>query len=694
MTQRVRAPQSIRAVRTFQWPCVLRRVALSVAFIFAVSSAIPRATSAQPDVLAANLDQTVSPRHDFFQYANGAWLERHPLPDDQARWGVGNLISNEVYAQIRRISEDAAAKQTRRGSAEQLIGDVWATGMDAAAINRQGLSPLQPDLDRIDNIQSIADVIDVVAIMHRRTILIDGPLGQQRVFFSARVEQDESNSRRRIYTLSPGGISMRRPAYSASDPQSVKVRNAFREYLFKTFMRQYRDSGRAAASVDAVFNLEATLAASTEPDNESRRMGSADLGQFATLDWKRYFSDLGVVAVESVNMRNPRFFQALDSALRTAPLDHWKDYLRYWLVRLNAPFLDDETYGDFFAFESAITGQLQPRPRWRRVVWQERNWLGLPLVKLFEQDYLPERTRARYRAVGESLREAFKSRIEHLEWMSDSTKQHALLKLARLKIIIGVPESSIDFSTMPLRRDSYVLNMIRAAEWFHDREIERLNKPVDATESDLHPGIGGDAYYDHSNNEVHVPSPVRASGVRDEDLDDAFVYGSTSLGHEIAHAFDSEGRHYDAYGNKSDWWTEPDAAAFNERAQVMIDQYSEFMPLEGLRIDGRRTLPENMADFVGVRVALDAFKRTPQFKKNDRVGGFTPVQRFLLAYAYIWGGHERKESLAARLKSGAYAPNRERVNGVVMNLPEFHDAFEVKPGDRMYRPESARVRIW
>lgn len=236
--------------------------------------------------------------------------------------------------------------------------------------------------------------------------------------------------------------------------------------------------------------------------------------------------------------------------------------------------------------------------------------------------------------------------------------------------------------------------MIRAAEWFHDREIERLNRPVDDNEPDLHPGIGGDAYYDDSNNEVHVPSPVRASGVRDEDLDDAFVYGSTTLGHEIAHAFDSEGRHYDADGNKVDWWTAADAEAFNERAQVLIDQYSEFMALEGLRIDGRRTLRENMADLMGVRVALDAFKRTPQFRTNARVGGFTPLQRFLLAFAYSHMGHERRESLTARLKGGAYAPNRERVNGVLMNLPEFHEAFGVKSGDRMYRPESARARIW
>jgi putative endopeptidase len=328
------------------------------------------------------------------------------------------------------------------------------------------------------------------------------------------------------------------------------------------------------------------------------------------------------------------------------------------------------------------------------VVWQEKNWLGLPLVKLFEKEYVPERTRGRYRAIGESFRQAFQSRIERLDWMADATKRAALLKLARLKITVGVPDSPIDFSTMPLQRDVYVLNMIRAAEWFHDQQIKRHNATVDPAALDLHPAVGGGAYYDDSNNEVHVPSPTQAPGVRDEDLDDAFVYGSTPLGHEIAHAFDSEGRHFDAYGNKVNWWTAADAAAFNERAQVMIDQYSQFTPLEGMHIDGRNTLRENLADLIGLRVALDAFKQTAQYKKNERIVGFTPLQRFLLAYAYAWMGHERKESLATRLKGGAYAPSRERVNGVVMNLPEFYEAFDVKPGDRMYRPESARVKIW
>ena len=678
-------------------PPVMRGMALFVPVTLCVAaSGPPSASQTRGDVLAANVDTSVSPGDDFYQYATGAWLRQHPIPDDQARWGIGNVESDELYSQLRQVSQAVAAKTAPRGSAEQLIGDFFATGMDEATINRQGLAPLQPELDRIDRVASIEDVMDVVALLHRRTMLVSGwSLPQRRVLFTARVEQDDTNSRRWIYSLAQDGISVRPAAYSGTDAQSVKIRNALREYLLKTFMRLDGDSARASANNDAVFNLEARLATAFATGNESRRMSLAEFSQVAPrVDWTRYFSRLGVDQIAFVNVRHPRFFEALNAEIRTTPLEHWKAYLRFWLVRLNAPFLDDGTYGEFFALESAITGQLQPRPRWWRVVWQEKNWLGLPLVKLFEQNYLPERTKVRYRAIGESIRRAFRSRIERLDWMSDTTKRAALQKLARLKITIGVPESAIDFSTMRLQRDVYVLNMIRAAEWFHDQDIKRLNATVDPAALNLHPGIGGDAYYDASNNEAHLPSPRRVPGVRDEDLDDAFVYASNPLGHEIAHAFDSNGRHFDAYGNKVNWWTVPDAAAFDERAQVLIDQYSEFMPLEGMRIDGRNTLPENLADLIGLRVALDAFKQTAQFKKNERIGGFTPLQRFFLAKAYAGTGHERKEYLAARLKGGAYAPSRERVNGVVMNLPEFYEAFDVKPGDRMYRPESTRVKIW
>jgi putative endopeptidase len=326
-------------------------------------------------------------------------------------------------------------------------------------------------------------------------------------------------------------------------------------------------------------------------------------------------------------------------------------------------------------------------------VWQEKNWLGEPLAELVAREYFPPKLKARDQAIGESLRQAFRRRIMQLDWMSDGTRRSALLKLDRLKISVGLPEHWLDKRAMGLQRDSWALNMIRSAEWFHAQEMKQLAVPVRPGELDMQYNLGGDASYDNSNNRVDLPSPISVPGVRDAALDDAFLYGRTALGHEIAHAFDSNGRFYDAAGNKVDWWSPGDTMAFHERAQVLIDEYNEFMPIEGRHIDGRRALAENMADLVGLRIALDAFKETAQYKRNIRIGGFTPLQRFFLGYAYSHACHERPAYLAANV-GGAYAPCRERVNGVVVNIPEFYEAFDVKPGDRMYRAENLRTRLW
>lgn len=666
-------------------------------------SAQPLPAQARQDFLAANIDTTVSPGEDFFQHANGAWLKRNPIPEDEAIWAMESVTDEDLMSRLRRASEAAAASNAPRGSVEKLIGDFWFTGMDSAVINKQGLGPLRPDLERIDAIRSIGDVIDVVAILHRRNMNLDGPVFYvgSRALFSGRVEQDERNTSRRIFSLSQGGISLGPWVYSATDAQRVgaaevyfKRRDAFRKYLFKTFLRLHRDSSSAKTSADAVFALEGRIARGFSEGKEYHMVGLGELRRLApAIDWNRYFRLIGARGLDSVNMRAPRFYQALDSLLRITPLETWRDYLRFCLVRSVAPFLDDATYGEFFVLNSAWTGRLHPRPRWKRVVWQEQFWLGHPLARLVAKEYFPPSTKARYQAVGESLREAFRNRIVHLDWISDSTKQNALLKLARLRITIGLPENWLDFSTMTLRRDSYALNMIRSAEWFHEREMKQLATPVDRTEGDPQYILGGDAEYVRADNEAVLPNPGGVPGWSEAELDDAFVYGATALGHEISHAFDTNGRYYDAQGNKVGWWTPRDSAAFEARAQILIDEYNEFMPLEGLRVNGRNSLAENMADLVGVRIELDAFKKTEQYRRSETIAGFTPLQRFFLAYAYGRACHARPWYLAATVES-AYAPCRERVNGVLMNIPEFYEAFNVNPGDRMYRAEDARAKIW
>jgi len=661
---------------------------LTALVLCALTSARPSAAQTKPNFLREDIDSSVSPREDFFQYANGAWLKRNPIPAQASSWGIGNVVAAELDSRLRRISEDAAAGKAPKGSLKQLVGDFWYTGMDSVTIQRKGLTPLQPDFDRIDRIRTIGDVMDEVAVLHSRD--------QRRVLFIGRVEQDEKNSDRWTYSLVQGGITMNPPFYTSDDPQRVRMREAFRQYLFRTFLRLQHDSGEARRRADEVYALESELAKGFEPAYAYQRMTPAELGRVApSVDWNRYLRGVGITSIDSVNLRSPKFFHTLDTLLQATPIDTWKDYLRHWLVRLNLTFLDDETRLTYFEFDRVGTGASVPRPRWQRVLSQEKDfYLGEPMARLYEERYSPKSVAGRYRAVGEALRAAFRQRIEHLDWMSDSTKRSALRKLAHLKIAIGAPEHRMDFSSMPLRRDSYVLNAIRAGTWYHERDVGSLNRPVDRRAADLRPGFGEGTYL-YTNNEVLMrPSPILVvPGLRDEDIDDAVVYGAPYLAHEIAHAFDSEGSHYDAVGNKVDWWTTADETAFRQRVQALVDEYNTFPLPEGRHVNGETSLRENMADLVGLRVALDAFKHTRQFRKNERIAGFTPLQRFFLAYAYGRMYSETSSSLAGRV-NGAYPPNHDRVNGVLMNIPEFYEAFGVKPGDRMFLAEDARVRIW
>lgn len=673
------------------------RHSLKPSLTFIATLILWTATGIQPitaqstqDFLAANIDSAVSPQEDFYQYTNGGGFKRNTRGE-----GLLNVVNEEILSRQRKLSEKAASTKTPRGSDEQLIGDFWFTGMDAEMINKQGFSPLQPVLDRIDRIHSVADLIDVAASLNTKIQLFLG----DNVLFLGYVWRDEKDSDRWVYYLSQGGISMTSPRYySETNPNTDKVRNGFREYLFKTFGRLYKDRGKARTSADAVFNLEARLSKAFGEGDEYRRITPAELSDLApTINWNRYFGTIGLERTDFLVMKRPGFFQALDTILRKVPLATWKDYLRFRLIKITAPYLDDTSLDDFFNYDRAYTGAQRPRDRWERVMRHMELRLGQPLARLFAKKYCIADMKPRYHQMAEAIRSAFRDRITQLDWMSDTTKRNALHKLARMKLTIGFPDKWTDFSTMPLKRDSYVLNVIRANMWLNEQQIKKLGSTVDRSEADLTWRMRGDAGYNFSNNEIQVPLNfvMRDSRFGDQEPDDAFVYGKTgaTIGHEIAHGFDNNGRYFDSDGTKVNWWNTQDALAFNERVQALIDQYNEFMPVEGIHIDGQRTLSENMADLTGLLVALDAFKRTDQFKKGETIGGFTPLQRFFLAFAYT-ENQQTPQSLASSLQSGIHSPRRERVNGVLMNIPEFYEAFEVKPGDRMYRAENKRARIW
>jgi len=650
-----------------------------------------------PDFLAQNLDTTVNPATDFFQYANGGWIKKTPIPAEESSWGIGQLVQQDIYERLRTISEKAAAESGAAGTVSQQIGDLWISGMDSAAIDRQALTPLKATLDKIDAIRTKEDLLRVAAEFHRMNI---------HVLFSDGVGQDDKNSDQMAYELSQGGLGMpNRDYYFKTDEKTEKVRKAYQTYLNATFRQLGADSVTAQTKAAAVFALESRLAKASrkladlrDPNKNYNKIAFKALEKDApAISWTGWLKNSDIGAVDSLILRQPEFYTALNAELSTTSLEDWKSYLQFHLIQSAAPYLDQQTFANYFAYSQSLSGTAKPRPRWKRVLDAEQRAMGEALGQLFVKEYFPEKAKQRYSDMVENIRTAYKERILKLDWMSDSTKQRALTKLSHISKKVGYPDKWKDFSALKIDRGPFVLNMQRAAQWWNHYRTSKLGKPVDRTEWEMSPQTYN-AYYNSSNNEIVLPAGIFAvPGKRDEDLDDAFVYGyaaASTIGHEITHGFDDEGRQFDDKGNLHDWWQPADATKFKDKASRIIRQFSEFNPVDTLHVNGDATQGENIADLGGLMLGLDAFSKTEAYKKGEKIGGLTQLQRYFLGYAYGWMYQERKEILASQLMVDVHAPSKERVNGPMANIPAFYEAFGVKPGDKMYRPDSLRVSIW
>ena len=650
-----------------------------------------------PDFLVKNMDTSVNPASDFFQYANGGWIKNNAIPASESGWGVGTLVQNDIYDRLKIINEKAVKESAAAGTISQKIGDFWQSGMDSAAAEKQGLDPLKTDLADIQQIANPEQLMKEVARLHKKSI---------NMLFIYGVGQDDKNSEVMAYQVWQGGLGMPdRDYYFNTDEKTVNVQKAYRKYLYQTFRQLGDDSLQAVSGAEKVYQLETRLAKASrkladlrDPYKNYHKMGMAGLQKMSpAINWPVYLADLGIQKPDSVIVGQPEFFSALNKELSTAPLADWKNYLRFNLVRRSAAYLDSRTFMNNFAFGQTVNGSAEPRPRWKRVLDAEESAIGEALGQLFVKEYFNEKAKERYNSMVENIRSAYKERIQKLEWMSDSTKQKALEKLAKISKKVGYPEKWKDFSALKIDKGPFVLNMQRAKEWWFNYNINKLGKPVDRTEWTMTPQTYN-AYYNPSNNEIVLPAGIFAvPGMKDADLDDAFVYGyagASTIGHEITHGFDDQGRQYDASGNLKNWWKDADAKQFGERAQKIIKQFNEFVPVDTLHVNGNATQGENIADLGGLLLGIDAFKKTAQYKKGEKINGYTPMQRYFLGYAFGWMYVERKELLATQLKTDVHAPSKERVNGPMANIPEFYEAFGVKKGDKMYRADSLRVKIW
>lgn len=654
-------------------------------------------TSSTKDILVENMDSTVKPGTDIFLYANGGWIKNNPIPDDQSSWGIANLVIEENMKRLREIAEGAAKSSAAKGTPEQKIGDFWTMAMDSAKIEADGLKPLQPLLDKVNAITDTKSLVATVAELKK--------LGSSTLF-SDYVTQDDKNSEVMTYKLSQGGIGLpEREYYFKNDSATKNIREHYLQYITKILTMAGDDATAAATAAKNILALETKLAQASrkiedlrDPYANYNKMAIADLGKMSSsVDWVSYLSNTGVKAVDSVIVGQPEFFKALDNLLKTVPVADWKSYVRFNLLTDFSAALPDQYGVAAFEFNQLFTGAKQRKTRWKRVIQSEENVMGEMFGQLYVKEFFNEKAKKRYEDLVEAIRAALKDRIGRLEWMSDSTKQKAYAKLASMNKKVGYPDKWKDFSGMQIGKESYVQNLINANTWWHNYEMNKLGKPVDRDEWMMFPQTYN-AYYNPSNNEIVLPAGIfTVPGMRDEELDDAIVYGyagASTIGHEITHGFDDEGRQFDAKGNLVSWWTKKDEEEFTKRADVMVKQFDAYEPLPGYHINGKATLGENIADLGGILLGIEAFKKTEQFKKDEKISGLSPMQRYFMGYALGWLGHTQEAQLRSRLLTDVHSPAKYRVIGPFVDVDEFYSTFDVKQGDAMFRPDSLRVRIW
>jgi putative endopeptidase len=660
--------------------------------------AAPSAPPAQDDFLRACMNEAVDAADDFFEYANGGWLGRNPIPPSESAWGVGNVVREQLYVSLRKINEEAAAASAAPGSDQRKIGDFWTTAMDVALAERLGTAPLRSELDRIGKIRSASDALDAAFALHPLGV---GPL------FHASVGQDEKKSDEMTVHLSQGGLGLPdRDFYFDAEEGTATIRAEYVAHLARMLRLLGRDEPAARDAAAAVMTFETSLARASrelehlrDPHRNYNRMSPVEATSRHTpfIAWSERLAAWGL-RPEFVVVGQPEFFAALNGLLTTTPVPVLQDYLALRLTSTYADSLSTALDDEHFSFYGRVlSGQKQPRPRWKRVLDAEDEAMGMVLGRIFVREYFPEPVKKRYAALVEAIREAYAARIERLDWMSPSTKEKAKAKLAAVTAKVGYPDRWKDYSALVVGRESYCANLKHAARWRFDDMISKLGKPVDRTEWEMTPQTYN-AYYNPSNNEIVLPAAIfTIPGLADANADDAVVYGyagASTIGHEITHGFDDEGRKFDAAGNLADWWTPEDAAEFERRAAAMVKQFDRYQPIPGVAINGRASLGENLADYGGVLLGLDAFKKTEQYKKGEKIGGLTPMQRFFLGYAVGWMHHEREERLRRNLLSDVHAPAKWRVLGPLANVREFHEAFGVRPGCAMWVEDADVVRVW
>ena len=659
-----------------------------------------------PTLDLSSIEARVSPGDDFYQYANGAWLARNPIPPEFSIWGGFVELAERNRAILREILEKTAQADSlakaEPGSIQQKLGDFYASGMDEATVNREGIRPLQTELRRINQLQDKAEFASEVADLHTKGL---DPV------FNLDGDLDEKDSSKQIAILTQGGLGLPdRYYYLNTDDRSKDIRAQYLVHLGKMFELMGEPEEAAGEDAQVVMSLETEMAKVSktrvelrDPETNYQRMSLSELEKSAPqFDWETYFHTLGLGTEELavIDVKQPDFLSAVSKLTQEVPLDRWKTYLRWHLIHAAAPDLSQPFVDENFRFyRQVLTGAKQDRPRWKRVLDQVDANLGEALGELYVEKTFPPAAKRRALAMVNDLKIALRQKLEALDWMGDETKKEALAKLSAMGVKIGYPDKWRDYDKLEIKRQSYVLNVFAGQTFEMKRHLARIGKPVDPAEWGMSPQTVN-AYYSHSRNEVVFPAGILQPPFFFQDADDAVNYGGIGavIGHEMTHGFDDSGRHFDARGNLRDWWTAEDAKRFLERGRKIVSQFDSYVAIDSVHVNGRLTEGENIADLGGVKTALSALEsalsRQTMEEREKKIDGLTQEQRFFLSYAQIWRSNVRPEYLRLVLNVDPHSPAPFRVNGPLSNLPEFAKAFGISEPSPMIRPADERVQIW
>jgi len=651
------------------------------------------------DPLVSNRDTLVNPAENFFLYANGGWFKNHPIPSTEKSNGIFRTIGDTINNQIKQICEKSAKDESaEKGSNKQKIGDFYASGMDSLAIEKAGISPLKSEFTNIESIKDVPSLMATIAHLHT--------IGASPAF-SFYIGQDDKISTKYALFLGQGGLGLgNRDYYFNTDERTVSIRNEYVKHLQAMMKLIGQDDVSATKNAGTIMKLETDLAKASrklealrDPIKNYNKMTVADLSKSTpNIAWKAILPIFGVAKADTLIVGQPEFYKALNSLVKNYSIEDWKTYLKWDLVNSYASYLNSAIENQNFKFYSTVlNGVSKQKPRWKRVVGQTDGSLGELIGLVYVAEYLPKGSKEKLLEIGNNIREVYADHIKKLDWMSEATKVKALHKLSKIVMKVGYPDKWKDMSTMNIDRKSYCANVMQANIWGYNYMKNKFGKPVDRTEWSMQPQTYN-AYYNPSNNEIVVPAcNIMVPGYEGRMPDDAILYGiigGSTFGHEITHGFDDQGSQYDENGNLNNWWTAEDLKKFQAKTKLIVSQFNKFTILGDKHINGDATQGENIADLGGVVMGYEAFKKTPQYKNNEKISNLTPDQRYFLAYGYAWMVNIKDEALAAQIMTDVHAPAQFRINGPLSNMPEFYKAFNVKAGDKMFQPDLLRVVIW